>query len=167
MSNFDKLLCVLDYFIGGETTQTNIIQTQTDLTVAKISSDSDISDELSKIYDCSKVLNKPTMALKNNFWSLYDECEAAALDKLRESPTNIDCVHKPMEELVKYVSGLHAKIYGVESTNKSKYKSDSNSVSVDDVDERDRMKGGDKVLESMKGLVREVCVCCLLLIYIM
>ena len=145
VSNFDKFLNVLNYFIGGENNQTNIIQAQMDLTLGKISSQCCISDEINKIFDCCEVLNKPTKHLEDRFWILYSECEADALNKLMYSPENICCVHKPMNELINFALGAHKKMCGLRCRDSC----DNNN--------NGRTKDDGYVLETMKGLVRQVC----------
>ena len=62
---------------------------QVDLALDKISSQSHISDALNKIYDCCKVLDKPTKHIKDRFWTLYAEYEIETLKRLEDSPENI------------------------------------------------------------------------------
>jgi len=142
-SNFDKFIKVLDYFIGGNDNQITLIQTQMDYMLENLSFESEIADSLSMAYDQCKVLCLGTGHLKDKFWELYEKCEADALKKLLESPSNIGCMHKPMDELMKYDRGLHTKHF---------------MISIEQLNPAKRMKvDKDIIIERMKGLVKKVC----------
>eukprot|EP00978_Attheya_sp_CCMP212_P008455 scaffold19863_cov52-Attheya_sp.AAC.1 len=110
-TNFDKFLSVLDYFIGGATNQKALIEKQLAVSLQNLSVQDDVVGQLSAIFDRSMVLDKPTIQLKEKFWSLFDVCQKEALQKFRNNPTCVALLTGPMEILVQYSELLHPKLF--------------------------------------------------------
>jgi GTPase Era involved in 16S rRNA processing len=119
-SNFDKVMKVLDFFLGGDLKQEAIIEKQLKVAMSKLSIGDGMVDNLCKIYDRSAALGKPTTHLKDKFWKLYTESKDLAFTKLMEDVKEISSLHTPMAELVQYATALHQKVHMLSTAAKPK-----------------------------------------------
>jgi hypothetical protein len=107
-SNFDVFLSVLSKAIGSDAVQEKLIEGQIKVALKKISSQKNITEQLYKVYQKTKLLAKnqePTETAIASFQKLfsdaYEELEESAFVKF-DNPTAVDLLAAPMQELIRY-----------------------------------------------------------------
>mmetsp|Transcript_3942 Transcript_3942/g.6026 ORF Transcript_3942/g.6026 Transcript_3942/m.6026 type:complete len:760 (-) Transcript_3942:120-2399(-) len=109
-TNFDKFLCVLSRAVGSKKLQRDLIEKQLETSLTKLTSSGALSDQLCKIYDSLKVLNKPTAHLCDRFWELFEEVKAKALADLSDN-FDLKGLHGAMDQLIQYNRVLNPKLH--------------------------------------------------------
>ena len=109
-SNFDTLLELLQFFLGGKKTQGSIIEKQLEVALTKMTVEDGITEQLTSVFDRSTALGKDTSNLEGKFWSLYHKCHKDSFNKFYNDPTCITEMHAPMKELIAYAQGLYKKL---------------------------------------------------------
>jgi hypothetical protein len=107
-SNFDTFLSVLSKAIGGVAVQEKMIEAQIKIELNKISSQTNIAEQLYTVYQKTKLLahnQEPTEAAITAFQKLfadtYQELEDDAFAKFI-GPTAVDALAAPMQQLIRY-----------------------------------------------------------------
>lgn len=119
-SNFDKVLKLLDYFLGGKEQQEKIIEQQLQIILSKISlKEGRITGPLTAVFDRSVEIRTDASALvEAKFWALFEESRKQAFDSLRENPATVAKLGILVKELVDYAQGLYKSIHPTGSDEK-------------------------------------------------
>jgi small GTP-binding protein len=100
-TNFDKFLSAFSFCLGGDEVQRNLIEQQLTLSLRNLSLDSPVASQLRAIYECCKVIKKPTEQLKTSFWFMYEKLSRDAFS-LFDIHMDTGGVTKALDELVGY-----------------------------------------------------------------
>lgn len=141
-TNFDRFLSTLEYFVGGASVQENLIESQLEVALKKLSPQGNFTDQLEEIHKRSTAIRKPLSNLKRKFWECYFQCHETSFNRFYEDPMEITSMHHPMKELRKYAQGLHQKLHtwgGI-----SPYSTEKKNDEA-------------RIIETMKNVVKQVC----------
>ena len=102
MTNYDKLMKVLKYFIGGDENQKYLIGQQIDVEFDHLSKEGGFAKSLSRIHDCCVMVGKDTSILSDRFWSLFKDCKSHYMGLFEKDPEAVETICIPMQELIEY-----------------------------------------------------------------
>jgi GTPase Era involved in 16S rRNA processing len=113
--NFDKLLFVLNFFLGGEHLQGSIVEEQINVAINALRTTrndrTDITLYARSAYEKLRLLNSKTKTttegeLKTTFWNAYKALEGSRFDQLKVSAQeqNVHVLKDPMDQLILYYS---------------------------------------------------------------
>mmetsp|Transcript_15008 Transcript_15008/g.32341 ORF Transcript_15008/g.32341 Transcript_15008/m.32341 type:complete len:703 (-) Transcript_15008:352-2460(-) len=135
-SNFDTLLDILQFFLGGKKTQEGIIEKQLEVALTKLTVSDGITEQLTAVFDRSAALGKDTSHLEAKFWSLYRPFHQSSFQRFYNDPSRVTDMHAPMKELIAFAQGLQKKL-----------SRDSSGVAEG--------IGKKKIIDAMKDLIRQ------------
>ncbi len=138
MTNYDKLISLLGYFLGGDENLLYLVGQQVDTDLARLSKEGGFAKQLSLVHDSCKLAGKDTSILLDRFWPLFVDCKSHYMAMLEDNPEAVDKIHIPMQELCAYHDGMLKKI--------SDARSDNGSI---------RSNENKRVMKEMKNMVND------------
>jgi GTP-binding protein EngB required for normal cell division len=143
ISNYDKLMKLLKYFVGGEDNQKYLIGKQIEVDLKSLTCKKGFANHLSDVYDCCILIGKRDVQfVHDTFWLLLEECKSNAISALKKGVEGMKDMIVPMQELINYHEGLLRKAYVS--------RRDDEGVNMED-----GKYGGSLVIKTMKDLIKE------------
>lgn len=109
MTNFNKLMQVLRYFLEGDENQKYLISKKIEIELYRLTKETSFVERLSQIHDYCVKIDKDSSILAETFWSLFDDCKFHYMSLLEDDPQGIKTINIPMQKLVSYHEFIETK----------------------------------------------------------